>query len=154
VTIALYRQKPEPRAVYEAVHWTGDNCAEVFTLLGLPHPEHDRNTQHDEITLPVRAGGSNDTAWVDDWILRETSTGDFSAEGDEDFRAYYEPDGTGIPAFAWGQTVSACTDNGTTTVTIPFDSGGDWTGDMVLDLADVRVLHDMLGGLLEEAGDE
>lgn len=150
--IPRYRLRPETPAVYEAIHWTGDNCDEVFAFLGLPHPEHGPDTAHDEITLPVRTSGNNDIAWVDDWILREISTGDFSAEGDEDFRAYYEADKPGSP-FTWAQFVDTHVAN-ETTVVIPVNKDGEWTGDVALDLAGARALHEMLGKVLAEVGNE
>lgn len=152
--VAKYRPRLLAPVAYEAVHWTGDNCAETFAFLGLRHAAHDRNVNHEKIDLPADSRGRTGTAWPDDWILHNTATGDFESYGDEDFRAEFEPDvDTGGPAirnYRWGQSVGL---NGANDlVDIPFNDGDNWAGNVIVGLDDARVLHDMLGGLLEEVG--
>lgn len=55
-----------------------------------------------------------------------------------------------ISTFAWSETIAEHIVAGVTTVTIPFDNGDDWLGEIVLDLDRARVLRDMLSGALDE----
>ncbi len=91
----------------------------------------------------------SDTAWIDDWILRDTSTGDFTAKGDKAFASDFEP-ADQITAFVWNEIITEHFADGAVTVLIPFDNGGDWPGEVVLDLDQARVLRDMLNGALGE----
>lgn len=52
--------------------------------------------------------------------------------------------------FAWGQSVGM---NGANRIIdIPVNDGHDWIGSIELGLDDARVLHNMLGDVLNEAG--
>lgn len=52
--------------------------------------------------------------------------------------------------FAWGQSVSLNKTTGN--IYIPFNDGDDYAGDVQLGIDDIRVLRDMLNGVLDEAG--
>lgn len=55
-----------------------------------------------------------------------------------------------LRVFAWGQSVSLNKTDGS--VYIPFNDGDDYVGDVQLGMQDVRVLRDMLNGVLDEVG--
>lgn len=61
----------------------------------------------------------------------------------------FEP--VGIRDFAWGQSVGL--NRATRVVDIPFNDGDTWAGNVLVGIDDVRVLRDMLNGVLEQDGD-
>ena len=80
----LYRKKP---IEIEAVQWRGeDNCQEVFTFVGMEHPEDE--TDHSAIFIDTLEGLMR--ADVGDWIIKGVK-GEFYPCKPDIFEATYEP---------------------------------------------------------------
>jgi hypothetical protein len=78
VPASEYRAKP-----VQAIRWIGEsNCAEVFSFLGMDHP--DDETDHGLIFL------GDDEAEPGDWLVRD-GRGRLRAVSNDDFAATYEP---------------------------------------------------------------
>lgn len=128
----------------EAIRWIdhATSCDAAYRFLGLdvgPHPEHD--------LFEIPGGTWQNYTWRGGWILRYPN-GRLRACSDAVFTAEFEP--AGMATYTWGQSVTLDkTDGG---IYIPFNDGDNHVGDVQLGTDDVRVLRDMLNGVLDEAG--
>lgn len=143
---------PEPARTYrnrakqvEAIRWIdhATSCDAVYRFLGVtggPHLDHE--------VFEIPGGTYQNTTSLGGWIVRYPN-GRLRACSDAAFTAEFEP-ATTPGTFAWGQSVTLNKTDGS--IYIPFNDGNDYAGDVQLDLDDVRVLRDMLGGVLDEVG--
>lgn len=128
----------------EAIRWIdhATSCDAVYRFLGL-----DVGTHLDHEVFEIPGGTYQNYTWRDGWILRYPN-GRLRACGNATFTAEFELDG--VATYTWGQSITLDKTNGC--VYIPFNDGDDYVGDVQLGMGDVRVLRDMLNGVLDETG--